>query len=94
MANFTMGKTIGETLRESKMAFGYPKRKISSPTVMFSFFSLSGVESRSKGNHVAWMPCPIEKVEKIVPTEDALALMREYALHERKTFEEWETEEG
>lgn len=40
--------------------------------------------------HVEWLPCPIEKVERSVPTPDALALMRSYAAHERKTFEEWD----
>ena len=41
--------------------------------------------------HVEWMPCPIEKVPKRIPTGDALALMQRYAGFERKTFEEWET---
>ena len=40
--------------------------------------------------HVEWMPCPIEKVPRPVPTVDALALMRAYAKQERRTFEEWE----
>ena len=40
--------------------------------------------------HVEWMPCPIEKVPKVIPTQDALALMRSYAEFERHTFEEWE----
>jgi len=40
--------------------------------------------------HVEWMPCPIEKVPRIIPTTDALALMKAYAKMERKTFEEWE----
>jgi len=40
--------------------------------------------------HVEWMPCPIEKVPKPIPTEDALALMQAYARFERRTFEEWE----
>jgi len=43
--------------------------------------------------HVEWMPCPIEKVKRVVPTEDALALMREYAREKRRTFEEWEAED-
>src|SRR5262249_55773035 len=43
--------------------------------------------------HVEWMPCPIEKVPRIVPTEDALALMRAYAEEERHTFEEWRERE-
>jgi len=40
--------------------------------------------------HVEWMPCPIEKVPKPIPTPDVLALMQAYARFERKTFEEWE----
>ena len=40
--------------------------------------------------HVEWMPCPIEKVPRVIPTEDALALMKAYSTMERKTFEEWE----
>jgi len=40
--------------------------------------------------HVEWMPCPIEKVPKPIPTPDALALMHAYARFDRKTFEEWE----
>ncbi len=40
--------------------------------------------------HVEWLPCPIEKVTRIVPTEKALALMKAYAEEERRTFEEWE----
>jgi len=40
--------------------------------------------------HVEWMPCPIEKVERIVQTDDAVGLMREYANHPRRTFEEWD----
>jgi Fe-S-cluster containining protein len=40
--------------------------------------------------HVEWMPCPIQKVEKVAATPDALQLMREYARHERRTFDEWE----
>ena len=42
--------------------------------------------------HVEWMPCPIEKVPRIVPTKDAVALMQEYAKAPRRTFEEWEAE--
>lgn len=41
--------------------------------------------------HVEWMPCPIEKVERIVPTDEALELMRTYAALERHSFEEWES---
>ncbi len=40
--------------------------------------------------HVEWMPCPIEKVTRIVHTPDALKLMGEYSQLERRTFEEWE----
>ena len=40
--------------------------------------------------HVEWMPCPIEKVPKMVPTADALELTRAYADFERRTFEAWE----
>jgi Fe-S-cluster containining protein len=43
--------------------------------------------------HVEWMPCPIEKVPKPIPTTDALALMHSYASFERKTFEAWEAAE-
>lgn len=43
--------------------------------------------------HVEWMPCPIEKVPKRIPTEEALLLMRAYAEQERQTFEEWEQQE-
>ncbi len=41
--------------------------------------------------HVEWMPCPIEKVTRIVGTSDALALMREYSQTDRRTFEEWQS---
>lgn len=41
--------------------------------------------------HVEWMPCPIEKVKRIVPTSDALALMDAYARMERDTFDEWDS---
>ena len=40
--------------------------------------------------HVEWLPCPINQVPAVVPTPDALALMRSYAQHERRTFAEWE----
>ena len=40
--------------------------------------------------HVEWMPCPIDKVEKVVSTPDALALMESYSRYSRKTFEEWD----
>lgn len=42
--------------------------------------------------HVEWMPCPIEKVRRPLPTADALELMRAYAGLERRTFEQWEAE--
>src|ERR1041385_9350320 len=38
--------------------------------------------------HVEWMPCPIEKVPRVIPTEDALELVRAYAGFTRRTFEE------
>ncbi len=44
--------------------------------------------------HVEWMPCPIGKVPRAVPTSDALALMRAYAQEDRRTFEEWEQIDG
>jgi hypothetical protein len=44
--------------------------------------------------HVEWMPCPIGKVPRPIPTPDALALMRAYARFERHTFEEWEAQES
>jgi ferredoxin len=37
--------------------------------------------------HVEWLPCPIFKVEKIVP--DAVSLMQSYAAEPRKTFADW-----
>ena len=40
--------------------------------------------------HVEWMPCPIEKVPRVLPTQDALALMHAYAGFVRRTFEAWE----
>ena len=40
--------------------------------------------------HVEWLPCPIEKVPKVINTADALDLMQSYAQFERHTFEEWE----
>lgn len=43
--------------------------------------------------HVEWLPCPIGKIDRIARTEDALALMREYAKQARKTFEEWDEKE-
>ncbi|HZO87358.1 MAG TPA: YkgJ family cysteine cluster protein [Chthonomonadaceae bacterium] len=42
--------------------------------------------------HVEWMPCPIARVSRPIPTADALALMRAYADCERRTFEEWEAD--
>jgi Fe-S-cluster containining protein len=43
--------------------------------------------------HVEWLPCPIDKVPRPLPTPLALALMRAYADEERKTFAEWEQQE-
>ena len=42
--------------------------------------------------HVEWLPCPIFKVEKVVP--GAVPLMQAYAGEPRKTFAEWAAEEG
>jgi Fe-S-cluster containining protein len=42
--------------------------------------------------HVEWLPCPISKVEKIVP--GAVPLMQAYAGEPRKTFAEWAAEDG
>jgi Fe-S-cluster containining protein len=42
--------------------------------------------------HVEWLPCPIEKVERVVP--GAVAVMQAYAAHPRKTYEEWLVEGG
>ena len=39
--------------------------------------------------HVEWMPCPIEKVESVIFTPDALALMAAYSKRQRRTFAEW-----
>jgi Fe-S-cluster containining protein len=37
--------------------------------------------------HVEWLPCPIERVERVVP--GAVEVMQAYAAHQRKTYEEW-----
>lgn len=42
--------------------------------------------------HVEWLPCPIQKIERTVPTPDALALMAAYSRESRRTWEEWELE--
>jgi Fe-S-cluster containining protein len=42
--------------------------------------------------HVEWLPCPIFKVEKVVP--GAVPLMQAYAGEPRKTFAEWAAEDG
>ena len=39
--------------------------------------------------HVEWLPCPIQKIETVANTQDALQLMREYSRVERRTYEEW-----
>ena len=44
--------------------------------------------------HVEWLPCPIEKVARPLPTPLALELMRAYAQQERRTFAGWEREES
>ena len=40
--------------------------------------------------HVEWMPCPIEKIESVINTPDALALLGVYSKRQRRTFDEWE----
>jgi len=40
--------------------------------------------------HVEWMPCPVEKVPRTLPTPRALELMRAYSELDRRTFEQWE----
>jgi Fe-S-cluster containining protein len=42
--------------------------------------------------HVEWLPCPIFKVEKLVP--GAIELMQSYAAEPRKTFAEWAEADG
>jgi Fe-S-cluster containining protein len=42
--------------------------------------------------HVEWLPCPIFKVEKVVP--GAVPLMQAYAGEPRKTFAAWAAEDG
>jgi len=42
--------------------------------------------------HVEWLPCPIAKVEKVVP--GAVSLMQAYAAEPRRTFAEWAAGEG
>jgi Fe-S-cluster containining protein len=42
--------------------------------------------------HVEWLPCPIFKVEKVVP--GAVELMQAYAGEPRKTFAQWAAEDG
>jgi hypothetical protein len=42
--------------------------------------------------HVEWLPCPIAKVEKVVP--GAVPLMQAYAGEPRKTFADWAAEDG
>ncbi len=44
--------------------------------------------------HVEWLPCPIERVPRPLPTPLALELMHAYAEHRRRTFAEWEQETG
>jgi Fe-S-cluster containining protein len=41
--------------------------------------------------HVEWLPCPISKVEIVVP--GAVPLMQFYAAEPRKTFAEWAAED-
>lgn len=40
--------------------------------------------------HVEWMPCPVDKIDHVADTVDAVALMRAYAADERQTFEQWD----
>jgi hypothetical protein len=42
--------------------------------------------------HVEWLPCPIFKVEKVVP--GAVTLMQAYAGEPRQTFSEWAAADG
>ena len=42
--------------------------------------------------HVEWLPCPIFKIEKVVP--GAVPLMQAYATELRKTFAEWAAQDG
>jgi Fe-S-cluster containining protein len=42
--------------------------------------------------HVEWLPCPIAKVEHVVP--GAVPLMQAYAAEPRHTFAEWAASEG
>jgi Fe-S-cluster containining protein len=42
--------------------------------------------------HVEWLPCPIAKVEKVVP--GAVPLMQAYAGEPRKTFADWAAEDS
>ncbi len=39
--------------------------------------------------HVEWMPCPIDKVERVLPTAEALHLMEAYAGEMRQPASEW-----
>jgi hypothetical protein len=40
--------------------------------------------------HLEWMPCPIDKVRKPIPTPDALALLNAYSQNPRHPFEQWD----
>jgi hypothetical protein len=42
--------------------------------------------------HVEWLPCPIAKVEEVVP--GGVPLMQAYAAEPRKTFAGWAAEDG
>ncbi len=39
--------------------------------------------------HVEWMPCPIELVERTLPTGEALQAMADYALERRQPAAAW-----
>jgi hypothetical protein len=42
--------------------------------------------------HVEWLPCPIAKVEEVVP--GGVSLMQAYSAEPRKTFAGWAAEDG
>jgi Fe-S-cluster containining protein len=40
--------------------------------------------------HVEWLPCPIEKIERLPDTRDAIALLQSYSESKRDSFETWQ----
>lgn len=40
--------------------------------------------------HVAWMPCPIQKVATPLSPDRALEILEQYSSEERCSFEEWQ----